>query len=102
MVKVTSEQRKLKESYHFQLKGEKTQGVMKKDIREGVSKLMKLKQFTKAIYRKILIKKHDQTYCAGNFTVRNFRDSLHVQLRYFNQKRHALGSAHLWDNQPDF
>lgn len=81
MVKVTSEKKKLKEKFHFNLNGDKMKKAMKNNLRDGVSKVIHLKKFKKAIYRKILIKKHDVTYATENFCPRNFHNSLHVQLR---------------------
>ena len=75
------EKKKLKEKFHFNLNGDKMKKAMKNNLRDGVSKVIHLKKFKKAIYRKILIKKHDVTYATENFCPRNFHNSLHVQLR---------------------
>jgi hypothetical protein len=81
MVKITSEKKKLKETFHFNLKKEKEDKRIGSDWRQGVNKIIHLKKFKKAITRKIRMKKQDKKYSAVNFNHENFRHLLHLELR---------------------
>jgi hypothetical protein len=81
MVKITSEKKTLKETFHYNLKKLNLNKQSGSDLREGVNKIIHLKKFKKAITRKIRMKKQDKKYSAVKFTQENFRHLLHLQLR---------------------